>query len=471
VKLSRRSFIKALAAPGALAGAACSITGPRRSERPNILFLITDQQSATMMSTAGNRWLKTPAMDGLAGSGVRFERAYCTDPVCLPSRFSFLTGRYPSAVGVRHNGSKPTELVNSMPQKAMGHLFRAAGYETVYGGKVHLPGPMKDITTCGFDVLTNNQREGLADGCVRYLRQQHEKPFLMVASFINPHDICYMAIRDYDRKIPRVPPPLDEALKLPAGVSREEFFEKHCPPLPSNFEIPKDEPDAITWLIKLRPFRQNARENWSKEKWRLHRWAYCRLTERVDAQLGQVLTALRETGLEENTLVILTADHGDMDSSHRLEHKTVFYEQAANIPMVVRAPGPAAPGRVEREHMVSNGLDLIPTMCDYAGIETPAGLQGRSLRPLVEGRTPNQWRETLFIESQIGYMVTDGRYKYSAFDPDKGARRESLVDLKTDPGEMENLAGEASERDTVQRLRTAMADWQRQNGIDFEMPS
>ena len=271
---SRRSFIKTIAASGAIAGAVPALPGPRKATRPNLLFIITDQQSATMLSAAGNRWLKTPASDRLAATGVRFEQAYCADPVCLPSRFSFMTGRYPSAVGVRHNGSKPSEKVNSMPGKAMGHFFRAAGYETVYGGKVHLPGPMKDVSTCGFHVLTADQRDQLADVSADYVRGKHDKPFLMVASFINPHDICYMAIRDYPPARRKALPALEEALKMPAGTSEQEFYRRHTRPLPPNFEIPKNEPDAITWLTKLRPFRQNARDNWDAEQWRLHRWAY-----------------------------------------------------------------------------------------------------------------------------------------------------------------------------------------------------
>jgi len=120
--------MKTLAGSGAAAGSAWALPGPRPQRRPNILFIITDQQSSTMLSIAGNRWLKTPALDGLAQTGVRFTRAYAADPVCLPSRFAFQTGRYPSLVGVRHNGSQPTELVNAMPARAMGHLLRKAGY-------------------------------------------------------------------------------------------------------------------------------------------------------------------------------------------------------------------------------------------------------------------------------------------------------------------------------------------------------
>jgi choline-sulfatase len=483
--------LKAATASGAIgANVGCGLPGARAASNPNILLLITDQQSSKMMSVAGNPWLKTPAMDGVANFGVRFGAAYSANPVCLPSRFTMLTGRYPSAVGVRHNGSKPTEAVNSFPQRAMGNIIRPAGYETVYGGKVHLPGPMNKIAECGFEkVLTNNEREVLAEECVKYLRGPHARPFLMVASFINPHDICYMAIRDYalsqagsaaakgnngnpDAALAtRVPPELDQALKMPPGVSEREFYARYCPPLPPNFDVPPEEPDAIRWLAKSRPFRQHARETWSAEKWRLHRWAYCRLTERVDSQLGRVLAALHETGLDENTIVIMTSDHGDHDSAHRLEHKTTFYEESAHIPLIICAPGQRNGGSFVQEPLISTGLDILPTICDYVGVEPPAGLHGRSLRPFVEGKTPGPWRDTLFAESEIGYMVTDGSYKYSAFDPDKGKRRDSLVDLRNDPGEMQNLVGRGEERPNLLRLRAAMADWQRQNGIQFEMPA
>lgn len=479
--LSRRSFVTGVAASGILANAGSSLSFGQTAGRPNILLIETDQQSSRMLSVAGNPWLNTPAMDSIAQTGIRFGKTYCADPVCVPSRFSVMTGKYPSAIGVRHNGSEPTDAVNAMPQQAMGHFIREAGYETVYGGKVHLPGPMRDITACGFDLLTKNERDLLADECVNYLKQPHDRPFFLMASFINPHDICYMAIRDYSRKLAdegatnrsnwRIPAELDEALKIPEEVSDEEFFAEYCPPLPPNFEIPPEEPDAITYLVTERPFRLNARKNWSEQRWRQHRWTYCRLTELVDAQIGRVLSALDEAGLRQNTLVIFFSDHGDHDSAHRLEHKTTFYEEASHIPLLIRAPGIANPGAVNQNHLVSTGLDILPTICDYAGAKTPVGLQGRSLRPLIEGSSPADWRKTLYLESEIGYMVTDGRYKYSAFDADKGARRDSLVDLANDPGEMRNLVAFTREQDNLARLRALLAQHQRENGVEFEMPS
>ncbi|HUT13592.1 MAG TPA: sulfatase-like hydrolase/transferase [Thermoguttaceae bacterium] len=427
------------------------------ADRPNLLLIITDQQHAGMMSCTGNRWLKTPAMDELARTGVRFERAYAANPVCVPSRFSMFSGFYPSSIGMRHNGSKVTEVVERMPERAMGWLLRRAGYQTVYGGKVHLPGPMADITRCGFDRLTPDQRDGLADACVEFLGRQHDKPFLLVASFINPHDICYMAIRAHNAESGlgrAAPPPLFEAMKFPDGVSVEDFYARHCPPLPENFEPTVGEPDAIGGLLDLRAFRRYVRDNWTEQDWRLHRWAYCRLTERVDAQIGRVLKALGENGLEKDTVVVFTSDHGDMDAAHRIEHKTTFYEEATRVPLIIRYPGRAKAGQVDREHLVSSGIDLIPTLCDYAGVAPPEDLEGRSLRPLAEGREAGPWRESLLVENEIGFMVHTGRYKYRRYDT--GENREMLNDLQVDPGEMKNFAGDPAYEKILEEHRRYM---------------
>src|SRR5690606_22122728 len=131
---------------------------------------------------------------------------------------------------------------------------------------------------------------------------------------------------------------LSEALKLPAGVSRDDFFAGLCPPLPANLDIPQGEPQAVL-LADSRNFRTYARQSWSNEQWRLHRWAYARLTEKVDAEIGRVLAALREAGLEKDTLVVFCSDHGDMDSAHRLEHKAVLYEESARVPLLVSWKG------------------------------------------------------------------------------------------------------------------------------------
>lgn len=435
-------------------------------ERPNILFICTDQQHAGMLSCAGNRWLQTPAMDSLARTGARFERAYCVNPVCVPSRTGMLTGYTPSRFGMQHNGALgSTRIPAEIQRQTMGWLFRDAGYETAYGGKTHVPGKIADY---GFDVLTADQREELAAACVAFLKKPHDKPFLLVASFINPHDICYMAINDFERAKAFKPaangkaPPqlcLAAALERPAGMPEAEFFANCCPPAPANLEPQVDAPGAVQQSLagKGRTFRQHAFQNWSVEQWRLHRWAYCRLTERVDREIGQVLQALRLAGLEEKTLVVFTSDHGDMDGSHRLEHKSMFYQEAARVPFIVSLKGVTQPGLVDNRHLVSSGQDLIPTLCDFAGIKTPPALLGRSVRALAEGRAAQDWRPCVVSETHYGRMICTGRYKYCVYET--GQRREQLVDLEKDPGEMQNLAADPACSDVLARHRQLLREW------------
>ncbi len=430
------------------------------TDRPNILIILTDQQSASMMSCAGNTDLQTPAMDSLADRGVRFNRAYCTNPVCIASRFSLMTGRMPSDIGMYSNStSELFPLSQEQLQQSLGWQMQRAGYRTVYGGKVHLP--RMPLSAVGFENISNDERDDLAETCSQFLLNSPPEPFCMVASFVNPHDICYMAIRDSIRNeserdlIARGAVEcrtLDEALERPAGVSEEEFFRDHCPQLPPNFEPQEDEPEIISLMLQGRPFRRNVRENWSAKRWREHRWAYARLTERVDAQIGRLLQALDESGLAYRTLVILTSDHGDMDAAHRLEHKSTLYEQACRIPFIICPPGGSSGGgRVDEHHLVSNGLDLLPTACDYAGVDVPEELRGQSIRPLLEGHGQAPWRHVLPVESAIGRMVVADRFKYAAYDLSENW--EHLIDLQEDPGEMRSVAGDPKNRAVLEDLR------------------
>lgn len=419
------------------------------NSRPNILLILTDQQHARMLSCAGNPYLKTPAMDSLAQRGVRFERTYCTDPVCVPSRFSLMTGLMPRAIGLRGNVSRHIESIpDDIKENGLGWLMKRAGYDVAYGGKVHLP--KMTAEDVGFEYITADERDELPGVCLDYMLRPREKPFFLVASFINPHDICYMAIRefaesDFDHLLLERGEvelaTLDKALQLPQGVPEEEFWARYCPPLPPNFEPQEEEPGAIRALLRQRRFRERARAEWSEEKWRLHRWAYARLTEMVDRQIGELLQGLQESRLGEETVVIFTSDHGDMDAAHRMEHKTAFYDEAARVPLIVSSPTGKARGVVDETHLISNGLDLLPTICDYAEAPCPKDLPGRSFRSLVEGQGPASWRTYVPLESEIGRMIVTGRYKYMLFD--EGEHREQLFDLQADPYEMRSFAGEA----------------------------
>jgi choline-sulfatase len=370
---------------------------------------------------------------------------------------------------------------------ALGCVFREAGYETVYGGKTHLPSADVQMHSYGFRRSTRDEREELARDCADFLRQKHSRPFLLVASFINPHDICYMAIDAASRAQGR---PLEmqdsirerqclaEALRLPAGVSRAGFFQKICPPLPKNFGVPRDEPSAARQTNWPR-FRTYVQDHWTAEDWRLHRWAYARLVERADAEIGVVLDALRQSGLENDTLVVFTSDHGEMDASHKLEQKAMPYEEATRVPLIISRKGVTPAGRVDATHLVSTGLDLIPTLCDLAGIATPAALKGRSVKPLVmreawEGgkgqkepldapsrqKAPvplSAWRECLVGESAGCRIVWTRRFMYAVYD--RGRPREFLVDLERDPGEMVNLAVDPKSADVLARHRALLREW------------
>ncbi|MFW6039388.1 MAG: sulfatase [bacterium] len=425
--------------------------------RPNILIICTDQQHWRMMSCAGNPHVHTPAMDRLAAVGTRFERVYCANPVCVPSRFTMFTGHMPSAIDMRgitvpHAGEP---LPTYIERGGLGWLLQRAGYRCLYGGKQHLPRTTAE--KLGFEIVTIDERDQLADTCADIVRRPLAEPFCLVGSFVNPHDICYMAIGDSlqsesERKLWQQASTeraaLEDALKRPADVDDDAtFFTQHCPPLPPNFEPQTDEPEAITHLLADRPFRVRARRAWSEQRWREHRWAYARLTESVDRQIGRVVDALDESSPQRDTVIIFLSDHGDMDAAHRMEHKSTFYEEAARVPLIVRDPSGASVGQVNDRDVVSAGLDLIPTCCDYAGIDPPAELEGRSLRPLIEGRLLDPPRCAVKLECQIARAVITRRYKYVRCD--EGAHAEQLYDLEADPHETRNAADDAAQQDAL----------------------
>ena len=472
-RMKRREFIitAAAAAAGVMLRRETSAgASPRGESRPNILFIMTDQQHAGMMSCTGNKWLKTPAMDRLAASGIRFERAYACNPVCVPSRFSLQTGLMPSTIGMGQNrDSGRAAVTDAMVQQSLGGLFREAGYETVYGGKVHLPAKMNDVEKLEYRNLTGNSRQGLADACAKFIKGKHARPFLLFASFINPHDICYMAINDFRRAnakalVGNIDSRTCEAVLDRARTSGDigVFVAENCPALPANHGVPEAEPECITEkYVNGRPFRAYIRQKWPENQWRLHRWAYCRLTEMVDKEIGIVLDALREAGLEDKTMIVFTSDHGDMDAAHKMEHKSVIYEESVRVPFIMSYKGVIPGGVVDHRHLVSNGLDLLPTLCDYAGIKIPEGLRGLSLRPPAEGKKAAAWRDYIVSESQNGRMLQTDRFKYCVYD--SGKHREQLIDLKNDPGEMKNLAERAEFKDVLDKHRQLLHEWVKKN--------
>ena len=202
------------------------------AKRPNVLLITTDQQQVTATSAAGNPWLKTPHMDSIAAHGVYFTKSYCAFPLCSPSRSALHTGRTPHEIKVDRN-SVPIDP--AMPLS--GQVFRAAGYDTGYAGKWHMPNPYPSDGIAGFEVLNQTTRQGklahdvdeaTMNAAIEFLKRKHDKPFYLVVSFINPHDICLLAGENS--------PLLAEVWK-----KYQPPADAKLPPLPANFGKAGDE--------------------------------------------------------------------------------------------------------------------------------------------------------------------------------------------------------------------------------------
>ena len=307
-------------------------------DRPNILYIFTDQQCAEAMSCTGNSYLNTPAMDSLAEAGIRFENAYCTYPLCTPSRASMFTGMMPHQIGITENGMPIDEAFRD---RELGHVLSNAGYECVYGGKWHVP-QIAIPEGHGFRRICGFSDWDLADRCIEFINQPHDKPFFMVASYDNPHNICEAS----------------RYTTLPWGPV-EQVPTEQCPNLPTNYAEPAYEPETVKTIRDSGGiYRANV---FTDDDWRQYRHTYYRLVEKVDADMGRILSTLRDAELEENTLVIFSSDHGDGVGTHRLNQKSILYEEQARIPFILSFKGQTLSGLVDKEHLVSNGLDLFPT--------------------------------------------------------------------------------------------------------------
>ena len=457
--MKRREFNKLAVIAGAcvaLDRVALAANSAPENQRPNILFIMTDQQHAGMMSCTGNKWLKTPALDSLSREGVRFERAYSANPYCVPSRTAMATGVMSCRLGADNNalGMKIKALPTEVNDNSMGKIMKRAGYDTFYGGKVHM---CKSLVpkNAGYDEYFQDQRGKLPAACLKFIKQKRDKPFFAVASFINPHDICYADKAKQGKDKYGMLMLHKEAFSLPL---------KELPPLPENCAIPEDEPGAIEASLSFQKYTPTKamRKEYGDKDWRIYRWIYHRLTERVDGEIGRILDGLKEAGLEDNTLIIFTSDHGDMDASHRLTSKCIPYEESVGVPLLLKYKGNIPSNKTDSTHLISTGLDILPTLCDYAGVKKPEHLLGESLRPLAEGKRVENWRPYVASENDWFRMIRSQRYKYCAFAISDN--KELLVDMENDPGEMRNLVDDPKFQKVLTEHRRLLADWSKFSG-------
>ncbi|MDE7443916.1 MAG: sulfatase-like hydrolase/transferase, partial [Muribaculaceae bacterium] len=332
------------------------------ADQPNIIYIFTDQHTAKAMSCAGNRDVSTPNIDRLAKAGIRMTNAYCTAPLSGPSRGSMFTGHYPDAVGMAVNGAA---IPDSLKGQTLGTLMTNAGYECAYGGKWHVPELAIPDKRYGFTQIYTHSDNGLGEACAEFLSRKHMHPFFLVASYDNPHNIC-----EYAR-----------SQNLPYGNIPAPDI-RDCPGLPDNYAKNPYDADVIEHERAMN-YNVYPTAEFTPDDWRMYRYTYYRLVEKVDSEIGKIIDAIDKNNLWDNTVVIFSSDHGDGTGAHRWNQKSALYEEVVNIPLIVTLPGKKHAG-TELPQLVSNGVDFFATVCDFGGAKMPSTAAGHSFRHVVE---------------------------------------------------------------------------------------
>jgi arylsulfatase A-like enzyme len=446
----------------------------RAAERPNFLFIYTDDQRwdalGVVQREQGDQgrfpWLQTPHLDRLAAEGVRFRNAFVVHSLCTPSRSAFLTGRYGHESGVVNNRTHFPE--ENIPL-AWSSLLRQAGYVTGYVGKFHHdqqrgPRPGFDESAsflgqgrymdCPFEV--NGQTtptQGWVDDvstdfALKFLDTHRDKPFALVVGYKSAHG-------------PFDPPP-----RL-----ADKYAGQQPRPVP-NLNVP------AVYAGKFRPAAKTATASKKKKAApagsRPMLQGYFGCIAGVDENVGRLLARLEELQLAQRTVVIFTSDNGFYLGEHGLGDKRSAYEESIRIPLLIRYPALGESARGKVVDALALNIDLAPTLLDLAGVPVPQQMQGRSWRPLLSGQTPADWRTSFFYEYfyESPYAVptvlavrtaTAKLIRYPGYDD-----WTELFDLTTDPYETRNLIDEPAARTLRQQME---AEFDRQSKlVQFRFP-
>ena len=418
------------------------------NDKPDVILLMTDQHRYDELSFLGTPGASTPAIDEICREGVVFTHAFVPTPQCSPARASIFTGRWPHRAGVVGNVSKRRvpagqsgPLDPAIP--SMGKVFKDAGYETAYFGKWHLG---QSPEQCGFDTVGVSSGRAIALHIADFLQARKEKgegkPLLLVVSWINPHDIYQ--INDDNLAVSE-----DIEAKLPHSVD-DDLATK--PPPQAQFLA---EDQGIPFI------------DYSHAQWLRYVRYYHQLTSKVDDDIGRVRATLIQN--IPDAITIFTADHGDLGGAHGLPYKCpAMYEELIRVPLVV-----SWPGRIQhkRSEELVNSIDLLPTMCDLAKIPTPNGIDGRSLKPILDSESSSvDWRSAMFGEYYGKQnwrapirMIRTKKWKYCRYT----SYGEELYDLENDPSEMVNLAETPEYSLAKSELAERLEEWMQATDDDF----
>lgn len=427
------------------------------SPPPNILFFLTDDQRNDTLRCAGHPIVKTPNIDLLASGGVRFENAFVSHSICWVSRTTILTGLTARSFGER---ARPDTATPEAVKALCPDLLRKAGYRTGFFGKWHARMPRGFTPKEHFDEYERIWRtpyhkkqpdgtlrhttELIGDRGVEFLKNQpKDKPFCLNLWFNASH------AEDGDKR------PGVGHFPWPKAV--DGMYEDIDMPAPrlNDPEIYESQPDHLKASIN------RARFFWrwdTKEKYETNLRAYFRMLTGIDRVIGRVLKTLEERGLAENTIVVYSADNGYYMGDRGFAGKWSHYEESLRVPLVIRDPRLPRELRGRVVDSMALNLDLPSTFLDWAGVGVPASYQGRSLRPIVEGRPAKDWRTDFFCEHVIlpPTLTWEGvrgeRYVYARYF-DQNPLSEFLHDLKSDPDQLKNLASDPAQAKTLSRMR------------------
>ena len=466
--------------------------------RPNILFIFSDDHAAHAMSCYGSKINRTPNLDRIAREGMLFRNCFCTNSICGPSRAVILTGKHSHLNGFKRNGDRFDGGQQTFPR-----LLQQAGYQTAIVGKWHL-----ESDPTGFDywniligqgpyynppMIENGNRvrhtgyttEVITDAALEWLKDGRDgsKPFVLMYQHKAPHRDWepgpdYLDMYD-DVEIPEPETLFDDYSGRGRAAEEQDMT---IAKTMNDRDLKLVPPPNLTdeqlqaWKAAYEPKNEAMREADLKDKdlvrWKYQRYIkdYLRCIAAVDDGVGRVLDYLDESGLADDTVVIYSSDQGFYLGDHGWFDKRFMYEESLRMPLLVRWPGVVKPGEVN-EDLVQN-LDFAETFLDIAGVNIPADMQGRSLVPLLEGRTPADWRKSIYYHYyeypgahsvKRHYGVRTDRYKLIHFYHD--IDEWELYDLQKDPDELQSVYADSEYADIVSRLEREIETLQKQYDV------